>query len=875
VTGTPPLYCPIRGFVNAGSRAADTLTYSEERRRIDCIQLLLAKGYPKEWIAAETVLLRFGHSARSSLRADIVVYDRPVVHAQAEGDPVRRRHFIRIVAEIKRDHASADSAKQHPLRPALASIPRTDTIGIYWDDVERSVLHTRVQGPHIHLVESSIATLPAFDPLAPTPGPRSGPRDIEYADLEPAENLVTQFAALDDILHQAGHDKEERYTILAKVLLMKIWDEEYTFHNNRRQMWLQDFSSADYRDPEVEKRLREMLGAAMDSYSPVLPERTSRKLDCSVATLRRISRVICRLNILESSEQVIQDFFMYFGRFLFKVDLGQYFTPYEVTRLMAEVLNPRYGDRVVDPACGTGDFLIAAADTCLQRYGTDLSGFLEGIDTAKAAVGLSKLNLLLHGRLLNNILNEDSLLELSRREARYCVALCNPPFGTRIVEKRRHVLERLELGRQPHTCAGEVLPSQETGLLFVEACLRLVKPGGRVGIILPNGYLGNRSARYAQFRSWLLRQARVVAVIGFPRFTFKRSGADVSASAVFFERRLEPLEDLASLPDDPIHFNLIEKVGWDLQTNRSQRIYRRDPTNGERVRDATGQFVLDSDLPRVLAELYSSAATDACPWLAEGRSAAGKHRPHAAHAPATTARGGTEPHSVPTSAILERSDLCLDPKRWCVKHAQVISAVRQVSHFALGDVIRPVVRKLRKQAGALYRYVEIEKIYETFGAYVADEYFGWALPGRARLVAAPGDLFIANIWSSAGKWMIAGDEARDGYLIVTNGCTQFEVIPGRDDWRPDLVFGLCSESFKVQMRALATGSDGLASIATEDILSIIVPRVPAAGLRATLQHRLDDAQRGHLLLPRMVREELARTAPALNIPPRSSHVVQV
>jgi type I restriction enzyme M protein len=360
-----------------------------------------------------------------------------------------------------------------------------------------------------------------------------------------------------------------------------------------------------------------------------------------------------------------------------------------------------------------------------------------------------------------------------------------------------------------------------------------------------------------EFRRWLLRHARVVAVIGFPRFTFKRSGADVSASAVFLERRLAPLEHFANVPDDPIHFNLVEKVGWDLQSNRSQRIYQQDPANGERVRDANGQFVLDSDLPRVLSELYSSAVADTYTWLAEGHTAAAETR------------------SVPTSTILAREDLCLDPKRWSVKHAQVIAAVRQVEHFALGDVIRPVVRKLRRDAGAVYRYVEIDKMYEAFGAYVAEEHFGWALPGRARLVAAPGDVFIATIWSSAGKWMIAGDEASDGRLVVTNGCTQFEVIPGREPWLADLLFGLCSELFKVQMRALATGSDGLASVTTADILSIIVPRIPSTGLRATLQQRLDDARRGHLLLPRMVRDELASAAPALDIPPRSSHVVQV
>jgi N-6 DNA Methylase len=124
--------------------------------------------------------------------------------------------------------------------------------------------------------------------------------------------------------------------------------------------------------------------------------------------------------------------------------------------------------------------------------------------------------------------------------------------------------------------------------LYVEACLKAVMPGGRVGILVPNGYLGNRSERYLEFRRWLLRNARVAAVIGFPRFTFKKSGADVSASAVILERRREPLSDLSQMPDYPIHFNLVEKVGWDLQSKYATRIFKRDPRDGTELRDAAG-----------------------------------------------------------------------------------------------------------------------------------------------------------------------------------------------------------------------------------------------------------------------------------------------
>ena len=445
------------------------------------------------------------------------------------------------------------------------------------------------------------------------------------------------------------------------------------------------------------------------------------------------------------------------------------------------------------------------------------------------------------------------------RDSQYTVALCNPPFGTRIVEKRKDVLSAFDLGTEEKN--GKKVPkkSQETGLLFVEVCLRSVEPGGRVGIILPNGYLGNRSPKYMEFRDWLLRHARVAAVIGFPRFTFKKSGADVSASVVVLEKRKEPLSNAKDSEDFPIHFNLVEKVGWNLQSNRSGRVYKRDPKDGSVILGEDNQPVLDADFDRVVSELYSSTVVDAFPWLSEGVDEA----------------SSSDGWVVQAEDITSRDDLCLDPKLWSPKHASVVESIEAVSHLRIGDVLRPVTRRLKKKADATYRYVEIEKIYENFGAYIADEYYGWALPDRGKLVAEPGDIFIANIWSSAGKWMIAGNEAEDGHLVVTTGCTHLEIIPGQEHLLPDLVFGLSSEAFKVQVRARCTGSDGLSSIATDDICDIVLPKISSSEVREEIESRIQEIMEGHIVLSRVVRSELEENAPATNVPLRSSHVVQV
>jgi type I restriction enzyme M protein len=695
----------------------------------------------------------------------------------------------------------------------------------------------------------------------PPPALPPGTTRLRYADLKLATNIVPLFGRLDDLLHRAGRSREDRHTILLKLLLVKLYDEERAQEHHGVHMLIQDFSAvAPAWNGAVERIFTDALDKALVRYNGVLARAAPRTIGCSAEVLREASGFLCDIRFLGALPQVIQDLFMYFGRFHYRVDLGQYFTPCEVIRLIVEIVNPRSDERIVDPACGTADFLVGAKQVAEERDRSDISANLHGYDVSPFAVHLSIFNMLLNGdHGLADIQTMDTLLEPLQHQGRYHIALCNPPFGTRIVEKRVKALARFELAT-PRKPGPQSRPSpQEAGLLYMEICLRAVCPGGRIGILVPNGYLGNRSDRYVEFRRWLLRNARVAAVIGFPRFTFKKSGADVSASVVILERRQQPLADLSDMPDHPIHFNIVEKVGWDLQSKYANRIFKRDPRDGTELLDADGARIPDTDFEAARIDVLTSAVVDAFPWMAQNER---KERT-------------TEGWSVNASEIIARADLSMDPKRWCRKHARVLSAVRSVSHLEVGRAIRPVARVLRRRPEVLYRYVEIEKIYETFGAYVADEYFGWALPDRARLVAAPGDIFIANIWSSAGKWMIAGDEARDQRLIVTTGCSHFELIPGQEALLADLVFGLCSEAFKVQMRALATGSDGLSSICVADICSIVLPRMKSAAVREQIEKRIQEARAGQLVLSRVVRDELALVAPETNVPLRSSHVVQV
>jgi hypothetical protein len=158
-------------------------------------------GYPKERIQTETVILRFGHRGANSLRADIVVYDRPIGEIAAV-TPEKMRLRITLVAEIKRDNKSSQSAKDDQLIPALGLVPRDSVLGVYWDDVEQAVFYKEVTAGVTAIREASISHLPRF-------GSKFAVKPIRHSDLRPSPDLVKIFGRFDNILHQAGHDLEE------------------------------------------------------------------------------------------------------------------------------------------------------------------------------------------------------------------------------------------------------------------------------------------------------------------------------------------------------------------------------------------------------------------------------------------------------------------------------------------------------------------------------------------------------------------------------------------------------------------------------------------------------------------------------------------
>lgn len=848
------LHCPIRGGLKVRQRAIDQLTFTEEKQRIDAIRYLLQRGYPKRNFGIETTLFKIGNAGRNSFRTDFAIYDRPWDDLKDQSVEDRLEH-VRVLAEIKRDNTTAEQAKATQVRAAMQLVPDTDTLGVYWDDVEQRFFYRRIENRRSTIHDAPISKIPDW-------GAEVGSTRLVYGDLDPAKDLVRTFDEIEDAVHTYIVDKAERYTLIQQLLLLKIHDENIHRIAGREAMPLafQDFTAEAVSNTEVVRRLNGALSEAASHYNLYLPpgKLIEPAFRCSAEVLRNATKILAPVNILQSKTQVIQQFYMKFAKSLYKWDLAQYFTPHEVIDFIVELTNPRVGEHVYDPACGSADFLISA----FRRVGTENETCVWGADNSEQAVQISILNMVMNGDGKTQINIQDSLETYPNGRSQFSVVLCNPPFGTKILEKRYEVLRKFDMGHKwERTNSGVAMtdvvrPAQQTGILFAELCVRLTRAGGRIGIILPNGYLGNRSIDYVALREWLLRHTRVVGVVAFPRFTFKKSGADVSASVLILEKRATPLERASDSVDYAFFAGNIESVGWRAGDKLSVPIYRRDLMSGELILDEQNEPILEADFDAIISDFVRSPAADCFPWTARDR----------------VIPSGPQTEGVDIEVVSRTQDLILDPKRHSSKYRALRQQIENLPHFRLGDVLEVVPNVPRKiVASKIYKYVEIERI--EIGEYDYAEVRGWQLPQRAKLPAKSGDIFIPHIWSCAGKWFIAAGDCSD--VLVTNGCTRLRVKEGKEDILPFLVVGLCSEAFCVQMRALSTGSDGLAEIVDDDLLSIILPKDLGASELARVNEQLGPMLSGESRFVKFAKSVMDATDTYPSPPPRKSHCALV
>jgi type I restriction enzyme M protein len=289
----------------------------------------------------------------------------------------------------------------------------------------------------------------------------------------------------------------------------------------------------------VEKGRRAIAQGLADAARRWPGLEASASLDVSDEVLEEVGALLDRAAIggdAEALDAVFEQLVTRVG----KGDKGQFFTPRHVVDWMVRSLHLVAGERVIDPACGSGAFLVhARAHARVETLGFDVD---------QRAVRVARLIAAASGDDPRRVVRADSLDRRRRAEGahRADVVITNPPFAGDVSYDGYDVAK---LGRRV-----------ERDALFVERCIEILRPGGRLAIVLPHNKVAGRA--WAGLRRWLVRHASVYAVVSLPRETFLPHTSQ-KAVVVFAKRRARPIPSLRREGEERVFFAVSERAGKD------------------------------------------------------------------------------------------------------------------------------------------------------------------------------------------------------------------------------------------------------------------------------------------------------------------------
>ncbi len=239
---------------------------------------------------------------------------------------------------------------------------------------------------------------------------------------------------------------------------------------------------------------------------------------------------------------------------------GQFRTPRHIIRLMVELTAPQPTDVICDPACGTAGFLVAAGEHLRERHPKILHdrkmaehfhhGMFHGFDFDNTMLRIGSMNMLLHGVENPDIRYRDSLAQdHAGEEEKYTLVLANPPFAGSL-DYENTAKDLLQ-----------IVKTKKTELLFVALFLRLLKPGGRAAVIVPDGVLFGSSKAHKELRRQLVEDQKLDAVVSLPGGVFKPYAGVSTAILVFTKTN--------SGGTDFVWFYDMDADGWSLDDKRT------------------------------------------------------------------------------------------------------------------------------------------------------------------------------------------------------------------------------------------------------------------------------------------------------------------
>jgi len=584
-------------------------------------RLVNEHGYSPDQFTIE-MKIKVGNAKK---RADIAIF---------QDDKKKEQKNIEIIVECKRESVEATDRKEGILQLQSYMAASINAKWGMWTNGKSKFVYKKIPKKD-----------GTWDFDEPNDIPSKG-RDISEIDrptrdslkLATEDNFLYAFRTCHNHIYlNEGKSKQQAFFELLKIIFCKILDER----NITKPLEFYASSSEKLSSDgqlTVQNRVSKIYDKVKKRYPNIFKQ--GDEIDFSPTSIAYIVSELQKYSFLDTHIDVKGKAYEEIVGSNLRGDRGEFFTPRNVARMAIKMLDMPQDSKVLDPACGTGGFLVIGMNSVIKKLKKEMvknTGKKEsewsdnqkqslrdrikelasenffGFDIIQDLVKATKMNMVMNNDGSGNILENNSLkpphewkddlknflcksfnlpknsIRRKKDLALFDIVVTNPPFGTKLPIKNTNTLEQYDLGhlwkRNEKTKVPEMTSrlakSRPPEVLFIERCYQFLKPGGVMGIVVPDAILGAPGLDNASIREWIIQKCRILASIDLHVDTFQ-PGNGTQTSVLFLqkktEKEIENEDKTGKMSNYEVFFAMADHIGHD---KRGHPIYERDSDGNE------------------------------------------------------------------------------------------------------------------------------------------------------------------------------------------------------------------------------------------------------------------------------------------------------
>lgn len=627
--------------------------------------------------------------------------------------------------------------------------------------------------------------------------------DVELREVKSAlitllrpEDLFRVIRQCKEIIEKKGLIRSDSsFREMTKILLVKMAEERHALGGKKQNRFTADWLRASARANGVNEItvFRTLFEDAKTTYPEIYTHDSDGLVITDNDCIIHVVEAIEDFSFLGTGEDIKGAVYEIFLKSTLRGDLDQYFTPREFVEFMVRFADPEIGQVILDPAAGSGGFLIQAFQYVKRKIDNLNASEVERVrkfdDLIRKCLWaheadydlhiLAKMNLIMHGDGWNNIHDGDSLTSLYLEDEFCDVVFTNPPFTIKYAFP--NVLSHYELG------VGK--KEEELDILFVEKSIRCLREGGSLFIVLPEGMLNGASYQY--FREWLFAKTHLLLSIGLPEGAFTPVGKSASKTCILGVRKKSKSDTTLHRPQRVFVGRTVE-IGYECNKKEYRRHERSDLP-----------FFIDQQ-QEVFDNVRQSPFGGECAW-------------------------------VPSETI----DVSRLDASFYINRVQRDSWIKQGKQLvALGEICSVNNTVIKPASNDIYNYVEVMDISETTGTFTnMRRRFGKDIADSMHAFKG-GDVLFSRINPRLPRTVLVpskidyGVISKEVYTLVLKDQTHIIDIA--------VVCAMMQTDFvRWQIARIVTGSSSSrARVADEDLLNEVYIEIPPREIQEQVSARL-------------------------------------